>query len=494
MYKPAERIRHSLPALEAPTAEAAARSRLFSPIGLASGLELRERTWVPAMVPWRATEQGFVTRDVIDWYARFAEGEPGAIVVEATAIRDVPSGPLLRIGDDRFVPGLGELVQTVRRHSQGRTRLFIQLIDFLRIRRRPQPARFFSEFLVIREGHRAALVGLGALGRIDAPEPQVRRVLAAVPERQLERVLDRRELDALRFGERERVWDTNLPHVAELPRVLPELFAQAARRAQTAGFDGVELHYAHAYTMASFLSPLNTRADGYGNSREARLRLPLEVFAAVRARVGSGFTVGCRFLCDEVIDGGGRTEDACYYGSEFARAGMDFLSLSTGGKFEDAAAPKIGEAAYPYTGRSGWECMPTAIADRRGPFGRNIDKQAAVRARVRAAGLATPVVICGGISSFAQAEGYLASGHGDIIASARQSLADPDWFRKLRMGQGESIRRCVYSNYCEGLDQKHRRVTCQLWDRERLDEPNIALCDDGKRRLVAPRESGPARR
>ena len=60
------------------------------------------------MVPWRATEDGYVTDDVIAWYARFAQGRPGAIVVEATGIRDVPSGPLLRIGHDRFVPGLNQ--------------------------------------------------------------------------------------------------------------------------------------------------------------------------------------------------------------------------------------------------------------------------------------------------------------------------------------------------------------------------------------------------
>src|SRR5438309_1719778 len=142
MWKPPERIRHALPVLRAPTVEEAAGARLFSPLTLASGLALRERSWVPAMVPWRATDEGLVTRDVLDWYARFAAGEPGVIVVEATGIRDMPSGPLLRIGHDRFAPGLTELVETVRRHSRGRTRLFIQLIDFLRIRKRPQRERF----------------------------------------------------------------------------------------------------------------------------------------------------------------------------------------------------------------------------------------------------------------------------------------------------------------------------------------------------------------
>ncbi|MFY8153014.1 MAG: hypothetical protein ACOVOI_13090, partial [Hyphomicrobiales bacterium] len=88
------------------------------------------------MVPWRAAEDGSVTPDVIDWYRRFAEGRPAVIVVEATGIRDVPSGPLLRIGHDRFLPGLERIVRAVHEASAGETRVFIQLIDFLSIRRR----------------------------------------------------------------------------------------------------------------------------------------------------------------------------------------------------------------------------------------------------------------------------------------------------------------------------------------------------------------------
>ena len=108
MWKPKERVRHELPVAHVPSADEASRSRLFSPLTLASGLVLENRCWVPAMVPWRATDDGFVTREVLSWYERFASGEPGTIVVEATGIRDVPSGPLLRIGDDRFLPGLAQ--------------------------------------------------------------------------------------------------------------------------------------------------------------------------------------------------------------------------------------------------------------------------------------------------------------------------------------------------------------------------------------------------
>ena len=117
-------------------------------------LHPEQRPWAPAMVPWRATDDGPVTDDVVDWYARFAAGRPGALVVEATGIRDVPSGPLLRIGDDRFIPGLTRLAAAVRAASGGHTRLFIQLIDFLAVKRRPPPGKLFARFLAVGAGAR----------------------------------------------------------------------------------------------------------------------------------------------------------------------------------------------------------------------------------------------------------------------------------------------------------------------------------------------------
>jgi len=479
MWRPPQRIKWKPAPGRWPTQDEAARSRLFAPVAIGR-MHLESRTWVPAMVPWRATEDGFVTDENLAWYERFARGRPGAIVVEATGIRDVPSGPLLRIGHDRFLPGLRELAQTVRRASDGHTRLLIQVIDFLAVRRRPDPEKFFARFLEIQPWHRERL------GGEDWPEVQVRTVLAGLPEDELARVLETRELEALRFGYRERVTDMDLAHVRELPRVLPELFAQAGRRARAAGFDGVELHYAHAYTMASFLSRLNDRTDGYGGAREHRVRLPLEVFRRVRDVAGADFTIGCRFLAEECVAGGNTVEDTAFFGVEFARAGMDFLSLSRGGKFDDAKQPAVGWAAYPYTGPSGYECMPQYVSDERGPFGRNVDPTSAIRAAVRAAGFSTPVVVTGGIHGFDQAEALLAEDKADVVGFARQSLADPDWFRKVRLGDGAAVRVCEYTNYCEALDQKHQQVTCQLWDREALDEPGVARTKDGKRRLVPP--------
>ena len=250
----------------------------------------------------------------------------------------------------------------------------------------------------------------------------MRALLASAPEELLDRVLDERELESLRFGYRERVTDTELAHIRELPEVLPDIFAAAAGRAREAGFDGVELHYAHAYTMASFLSARNTREDGYGGARENRVRLPLEIYRAVRERVGPDYIVGVRFLSDEVIEGGNRVNDASYFGVEFARAGFDYLLISKGGKSRMRSSRKSGRPVYPYTGQSGYECMPTVISD--------------ARARSRAASLwfrHQACGQCGGSDSAANrrrryhnlraGRKHPQRGEADIAGFARQALA-----------------------------------------------------------------------
>ncbi len=481
-------MRHPLPEARWPTKEEARAGLLFSPLSLKSGLQLTSRTWVPAMVPWRATQEGFVTEENRSWYGRFARGRPGVLVVEATGIRDIPSGPLLRIGHDRFIPGLRSLTERVREASEGETKLFIQLIDFLLIRRRPEPEKFFRRYLQVKDDHRRRLAeATGDEIYLASTDDDVREALLTAERPLLEAVLDSRELESLDYGYRERVWDLHLQHIRRLPEVLPGLFAAASQRAKAAGFDGVELHFAHAYTMASFLSALNTRDDGYGGDLTGRLRSPLEVTAAVRAAVGERFTVGCRYLGDEAIPGGYGVGDAAEIAEAFARAGMDFLSISKGGKFEDARQPRVGDAAYPYTGPSGQECMPTTRIGPPGPFGRNVPLARAIRRHVREAGFATPVVTAGGLCTFDQMEGVLQRGDADIVAAARQALADPDFWRKMRDGRGAAIRRCEYTNYCEGLDQKHKQVTCRLWDRlpAAPDEPAPPRTPDG-RRLLPP--------
>src|SRR5215216_6883221 len=207
MWKFANPIRHKILETRWPNSEEAARSRLFRGIQIGR-LEARSRTWVPAMVPWRATEDGFVTQQNLDWYRRFAEGRPAVLVVEATGVRDIPSGPLLRIGDDRFIPGLRKLVEVVKEASDGQTLLFIQIIDFLAVKRRPEKSKYFQRFLQVDEHHHRALAEVTAHETwLTANDDALRAFLQDASDEALEAVLRPRETEALRFGYRERVTD-----------------------------------------------------------------------------------------------------------------------------------------------------------------------------------------------------------------------------------------------------------------------------------------------
>ena len=167
-----------------------------------------------------------VTQQNLDWYSRFAEGRPGVLVVEATGVRDIPSGPLLRIGDDRFIPGLRKLVDVVREASEGQTLLFIQIIDFA-VKRRPE-AKYLQRFLEVDEHHRRALAEfIGNDAWLEASDSDLREFLLNADDAILDAVLGPRELEALQFGYRERVTDMHLKHIRELPSELPGIFASA---------------------------------------------------------------------------------------------------------------------------------------------------------------------------------------------------------------------------------------------------------------------------
>jgi 2,4-dienoyl-CoA reductase-like NADH-dependent reductase (Old Yellow Enzyme family) len=408
------------------------------------------------MLSWRGTEDGFVTDALREIYLRYAEGGAGMIVLEATGVRDVRSGPLLRLSHDRFIPGLQALRDEMRRRSDAP--VIPQLIDFLKIARR-RPTREYIQAMVAR----------GAL------PPETLLASDAEFEAELPHHLpDPRTRRDFRFGYRQTIEDLGQDEI----RRIPGWFADAARRAQRCGFDGVELHFAHAYTLASFLSVTNARRDEYGGSFENRLRLPLQVVAAVRQAVGERFLVGCRYLGSEDILGpdgrlcGNTLDDARAIGVALARAGLDFLSVSRGGKFEDARQPAVGEAAYPYTGWSGGRCIPRGKRD---PAGVNTFLAAGIRNAVRAAGFTTPVITSGKIHTFEQADAILRACESDLIGMARALLADPELPRKWLAGADRELRACVFCPYCEEEDQHHRVVTCTLWPKDPADHRRRVL-------------------
>lgn len=177
---------------------------------------------------------------------------------------------------------------------------------------------------------------------------------------------------------------------------LLQSFADAARRAARLGLDCIEIHAAHGYLLSSFLSPLaNRREDAYGGSLENRMRLPLQVFEAVRAVVPDAMPVGVRFNGTDWIDGAIDGDEAVAFARALAARGCDFVDVSSGGN---------GFAKIPVG--PGYQV----------PFASRI---------AREVGIATMAV--GMIRSPQHAEAIVAGGQADMIAIGRGFLNDPRW-------------------------------------------------------------------
>lgn len=371
---------------------------LFSPLTI-NNVALPNRIVVTAMVTRLSGEDGLVNNDIVDRYVRFAKGEAGLIVVEASAVHRSKSGPLLRMCDDEFIPGHREMLKRMR--DAGPSKAALQIIHFLK---------------------------------------------------------------AARSGWRQTVDMLSKEEIAEIVTA----YGEAAARVREADYDAVELHMAHAYTLSSFLSAKNKRRDEYGGrSLETRLRLPSEVLVRVREMVGPDYPVGIRFDGEECIKGGYGLTDSKYIALRFAQLGADYISISAGGKFEDAIK-KEGEPLYPYTGYSGDRTMPPASY----PDGANLYLAGGIKGFINAHGYRTPLVTTGKIRTPKMAEEILTSGQADLVGFARALLADPDWPKKARLGREDAIVRCIYGNICKNLDENFKQVRCgSLWPREYLHAP-----------------------
>ena len=250
-------------------------------------------------------------------------------------------------------------------------------------------------------------------------------------------------------------------------------FGLAAARARDAGYDGVELHSAHAYTLSSFLSRHNRRRDRYnGRTLEGRLALFAEVYTEVRRQVGEDFVIGARYLAEEAIKNGYALPDAKRIGLRMAQLGVDYISLSVGGKFEDAVH-KAGHPVYPYTGYSGDRCMPGNWY----PPLPHAHLAEGIKSYINSKGYTTPVISIGKISQPADAEDLLQAGRADLVGMARQLLADPDWVRKVEQGRDDAILKCIYCNVCKQLDENFHKVTCFLWPKNLLQAPQNSGLD-----------------
>ncbi|MCG8547808.1 MAG: NADH:flavin oxidoreductase/NADH oxidase [Alphaproteobacteria bacterium] len=176
-----------------------------------------------------------------------------------------------------------------------------------------------------------------------------------------------------------------------------EAHAAAVRRALRIGFDLIEFNAAHGYLIHEFLSPLtNRRDDGYGGSREARFRYPLEVFQAMRAAWPANKPMGVRVSATDYADGGWALDDTIAFCAALKAHGCDYVAVSSGGLLLDQTVP-VGE-------------------------GHQVDMARAVRDAVE-----IPVMAVGMIQRPKHAEEIIANGSADFVAIARGMLHDPHW-------------------------------------------------------------------
>ena len=198
---------------------------------------------------------------------------------------------------------------------------------------------------------------------------------------------------------------------------LEQDFAAAAWRAKIAGFDAVEIHSSGGHLHNMFLSPnFNKREDDYGGSIENRMRFLLETIEAVRMRVGKDFPIIVRFCGDDLDEGGLHLDESIEMARMLDEAGIAAINLNGGSLSNGELTPTC------YTPRATHVYMAEAY---------------------KKAGIQTPIIITGSITTPDVAEEILESGKADFIGLARPLLADPNWVKKLKAGAPEDIRPCI---------------------------------------------------
>lgn len=337
-------------------------SKLFSPATL-RGLTLRNRTVVAPMCQYSA-QDGFAN----DWHfvhlGRFALGGFGLVMLEATAV--VPEGRIsygdLGLWKDEQIAPLRRIVDFL--HSQGAA-AGIQLAHAGRKASTPVPWRKgFDE----TEEEKAAL-------HFESWTPVAPSPLIHAEDKN--------------FTKPEALDEAGIRNIIDS-------FVAAAKRADQAGFDTVEIHAAHGYLLNQFLSPLaNKRTDRYGGSRENRMRLVLEVAEAVRAVWPAEKPLLVRLSVSDWHPDGWQVEDSVALTRDLKARGVDAIDASSGG-FEGANIP--------------------AAADYQVPFASAIRNEGGL-----------PCMAVGLLGDAHRAEAIIANGEADFIALARGALDDPNW-------------------------------------------------------------------
>lgn len=360
-------------------------SMLCSPFNIGQ-LPIKNRFIVPPMGTNYANADGTVTQQLIDYYVARAKGGFGLIIVEVTAVDPLGKAIIYEAGlwEDSQIEGWTKLVKAV--HDAG-AKIFMQLHH---------------------AGRQTSPPYIGGKQPV-APSPIACPLLGSMPH----------ELT------NDEAW-----------RIIGQ-FGDAAFRAQKAGFDGVEIHGAHGYLIAQFMSPhANKRLDEFGGDFAGRMKFPLEIFKDVRKKCGCNFPMTFRFSYDEKVNGGLTTEDSTVIARLAEEAGVDALSVSL----------------VTYANMQ-WLIAPAAVPPGYNQYATEIIKKA----------VNIPVFCVGRFNNFPMAEDVLKNQRADAICFGRESLADPEIPNKVKEGRLEEISPCIAClQSCVGylFDPKVNKVSC----------------------------------
>jgi len=318
---------------------------LLDPLTIGS-LTVRNRLVLPPMRSRKAALDGYVNDDIVKHYSDRSEGAGIAIVEHAYVVDWGRVQPQLGVSDDRFIPGLKKLAQAIQAKGGA------------------------AVLQMSHAGSRSLSQATGGQPTAASPIRNPRDERGEVP----------------RAMTKEEIQD------------VVEAFAEAAKRAVEAGFDGVEAHCAHGFLLSEFISPItNRRTDEYGGSVENRIRLPEQVVKAIRRGVERDYPIFCRFPATDIIPGGLELPESIVMAKRLVAAGVNVLDVSGG----------IGGTQPPGPTEQGF-FVPHAEAIK------------------KATGAI--VVGIGGIVDPEFADNIVRQGRVDLVAVGRPLLKDPTWF------------------------------------------------------------------
>ena len=354
-------------------------SKLFTPIKIGNK-EIKNRLAFAPTGMGTADENGGVTDQTLCHYTARAKGGVGMVIIEHTMANlkyGLKGIGALGFHRDRNLAGMYDLANTI--HAFGAAAV-VQLSLGLGREPSPELAPFGPSPVAVEFAAGSMPKGLKLFEGITSPPPKALSV--------------------------EEIKD------------LENLYISSALRIQNAGFDGIEIHGAHGYALAGFLSPhANHRTDSYGGSFENRMKLALDLIRKCRKSLGNDFIIGFRISGDEHIPGGRTLAETQKMVAVFEKEGVDYIHLSSG---------TLESKSYTFPDKTD-QILPEAQAIK------------------SAVGIP---VICPNIHDPANVLAALQEEKVDVVSLSRSLLADPQWPNKVREGRIEDIQKCILCNTC----------------------------------------------